>query len=747
VKRDNMTRSVDLNPDKHSSNEPHLKDYLRILYVRKWILVSVFFVVVMSVTAYVFIQTPTYRAGSTLLIEPSNPNVTEFNDVYDPAMSDGDFNRQTFLETQYKLLLSRPLIEKSFRHFGFGEMKEFRELRDPIVKFMSCFLVSPIKRTRLVGVSFEWKDPELAARVIEYHVDEFLSNCRKRRLGVSEEGLIALRAKADDLKPQVEEKAKAMQHFMAHNEMVSFEKAQDIVVERLKAINQNLTDAENKRILAQARYNDIANALKENLPLERMPEIISSEAIRDLKLEFTHAEQEVSDLENHFGPNHPEALSAEAKLASVAEKMKSEISQILASAEAEYTRAAKQESELKKVLDEQQKKVMALNEKSVDYTLISQSYEDLNRAYRVVTQRIQEIETAMAAGDKEDNIFIIAKPRIPIRPAKPRKLLSIALSLMVGLLLGIGLCFFVEYLDTTIKTKSDVEQFLGVPVMGFVPPVGGDGRRNGGNGKKQVEFEAVENPHSALAEAFRSIRTALSFSNGGKGLKTFLVTSAVPSEGKTIVSLNTAIALAKAGKKVLLVDADMRRPRLSRVFESSSMQGLSSLLVNKEGVTLETAAVSSGGENLHILPSGPIPPNPAELLGNENVPGLLAEMSSRYDHVVFDTPPVVTTTDAAVLCGYMEGSLLVVRAHSTQKDTVRRAGEVLSSARCRLVGAVLNSVDMPKGGQYGYGGYYYYGKNYHEESGAGGKKNKIRHGRSKSRSVSKETGREMEKVS
>jgi capsular exopolysaccharide synthesis family protein len=285
----------------------------------------------------------------------------------------------------------------------------------------------------------------------------------------------------------------------------------------------------------------------------------------------------------------------------------------------------------------------------------------------------------------------------------------------------------VEYLDTTIKTREDVEKLLQVPVMGYVPPI----PEPSGNGHDEtpVEFTALNKPHSTVAEAFRSIRTALTFSDAGRGLKTLLMTSSIPSEGKTLVSINLAMALAKTGKRVLIVDGDMRKPRLTRILNPASRHGLSSLLINAPDVTLETAVMDMGIENLYALPSGPIPPNPAELLGSERLGELIEEMGRHYDHILFDTPPVVHATDAAVLCQRVQGALLVVRAFSTQRDLVVRAKDIIHGARGRLVGTILNSVDMPDSGHYGYGAYYYYGK-YYGDAGTGIKARKKKTGAS-----------------
>lgn len=709
--------------------EPHLKDYFRVLLVRRWTLITVFFLTVCGAAVFVFTQTPMYRATALVLIEPSDLNLTDFKSIYNPTVGT-ELSKQTFMQTQYELILNRPCLEKVFLRFHFGEKEEFRELKDPISAFKSYFSVNPIRKTRLAEVSFDWKDPELATKVVDFHVKEYLNDYRQRRLGVSKEGYDTLVKQVEELKPKVEERAQALQQFMARNNMVSLDKTQDIIVERMKAINKNLIEAETERIVTETRYRDIKEAVESSRPLEQMPEIIASNTIRDLKQEYMRTKQEYSDLGNRFGPNHPEVQAVEARFISIAEKIRAEIDMVLSSAEAEYDRASRQEAEHMEALAEQERKVIEYNEKAVEYNLLNEHYDTLKQTYRTLTKRIEEIQIGIATGTKEDNIFIISPPRVPVKPVKPRKGMTLALAALIGMILGAGLCYFLEYLDTTIKTKDEVEKLLDTPVMGYVPAILEAQDHKEGNGKRPIELLSLDEPNSAVAEAFRSIRTALMFSDAGKGLKSLLLTSSVPMEGKTLISVNLAIALAKSNKKILLVDADMRKPRLTRVLSPESMHGLSSLLINVPGVRLETAIQPTDLDTFHILPCGPVPPNPAELLGSERMTQVLNEMSDRYDAIVFDTPPVISATDATVLAQKVQGAILVVRAFTTQRDLARRARDILTSARGNLVGTILNSVDVPRGGQYGYGGYYYgyqytYGNPKSPKKGRGGRKRDI----------------------
>jgi capsular exopolysaccharide synthesis family protein len=356
---------------------------------------------------------------------------------------------------------------------------------------------------------------------------------------------------------------------------------------------------------------------------------------------------------------------------------------------------------------------MGLDQLRVAYQELKDAHDTVHKTYRAIIQRIDEIEISSAAGTEEDNIFVIASAQAPLKKAKPKRLQAIGLAFLLGPMLGVGLAFFLQYLDTTVKTREDVEQATGLPVLGYVPAlreeVNGDAAATERSG---YDLLAVERPRSALAEAFRSLRTALSFSTGAQGIRSLLVTSPSPLEGKSLVSINLALTFAQAGKRVLLVDSDLRKPRIHKTFGLSPTVGLSNLLTSEDAMRLDEVVQPTQVENLYVLPSGPRPPNPAELLATERMRGLLREMEERFDRVIFDTPPVVNVTDATILMHFVGGGLVVVRGFTTQRELAQRASELLQGTQGRMLGVILNNADTPRGA-YGYEGYYYYSSYYY----------------------------------
>jgi len=768
---------MDQRGDGQADHRPHLKDYVQVVSARRWTLISTVVVVVLAATVWVLVQTPIYRAEALVLIEPAKVNLTEFKGV-DPATMEmgSQLSRREFFETQCKLIVCRPILEKTFSEFMFGDLRAYRDAEDPIVGFGKHFAVNPVRRSRLVSVTFDWPDPEMAARALDYLVTEYIADYRRRAVGVTQGGLDALREKAEQLRPLVEDKADTLQHFMVANNMVSLEKTQNIIVDRLKELNRSLSEVERQKIEFESICANIQRALDRKQPPEDMPEVADSRTISDLKLEYIRTKQECSDLAERFGPNHPEVVAARARLATIAEKMQQEIASVLAAARAQLDRATKQVNDLRRELTEQEQRVMRFNKLAVRYNTLRTDYETSRKTYGAIAKRIEEIEITMAAGSKNDNIFVITPPRVPVHPARPRKELTVAVAAFLGLGLGLVLCFFVAYLDTTIKNKEDVERILGVPTLGYVPSLrrsasartadragasasvtpavwprahGRGAHASSGAARdgqstapsdvppdRTLELVALGKPRSAVAEAFRSIRTALAFSATNGSLRRVLVTSSLPKEGKTLVSANVAVTLAQSGKRVLLIDADLRKPRLHKVFQVPARPGLSNLLAG-EGVSTTQDAIQrvAGVENLSFLPSGPIPPSPADLLGSERMRDLLDELGARFDIIVVDSPPALSVTDPVVLSQYVPGVLMVVRSFTTQCKLAQRAAELLGQAPSRpvgtagqpdsppvttgpsggskIVGVVLNNVDVHRAGYYGYGrydcqGYYYY---------------------------------------
>jgi len=696
--------------------ELHLKDIIGVLIARRRILLSAFLAVFLSAAVYAVIAEPFYTSAAMVLIEPNKMNLGDIKDVYDPTAGGvgGAISMREYFSTQLALILNRDALQKTFDHFDYGLMSEFKDSKDPLAKFEKYFSVSEMRNTRLANVSFEWKDPTTARETLKYQLDEFISANNQRALGMTFEGLETLRLKAKDLSPRVDVAAAALQDFMVENNMVSLEETQNIVVERLKQISAELVRTENERIQFSSVLESLKNIKRENISLDSVPEAVESATIRDLKVQQTKTQQELSGLEGQYGVSHPEVMSLRSRLSSLNSKMNSELRIIFESAEQKYQRADKRLQDLKAALSEQEKKVHKLNQLGVRYQKLKETHETLKETFRVVDKRIKEIEISLTAGPKNSNIFIVEPPTIPLEKSRPKRLKILLLGMLGGLALGAMLSFFVEYFDTTIKTKEEAENITGFPVLGFVPPLEVEGTNGNGAGHhvKAEDLSHWNNSRSSISEAFRSVRTSLDFFCPEEK-KVILITSPSPSEGKTTVSIHIALSYAKAGKRTILIDADMRKPRLAKVFKISAQMGLSQLLVATEisgSQKLKQAIVTNAAPKfpqLSLISSGPTPPNPAEMLAGAAMPALLEKLKVNYDVIVIDTPPVGRVTDAAVLAKHVDAVVFVARNLKTERKMLGSSSQLLKQG-CGKIGIVLNHADMIRRGYYDSNYYYYY---------------------------------------
>jgi capsular exopolysaccharide synthesis family protein len=702
--------------------ESTLKDYLRVVTTRYWLVASTFLVVVVAAGVYVFTRTPIYRSRALLQIEPAEASVVPYRGVYDRAAY-ASSGKHSFIETQMKLIVAERIVEQTFRHFGLGDRPEFRENPNPVRSFQSLFTVAAVRRTWLVEVTFDWPEPELGARILSYHVNRYVDDYAERKHRMATEGLENLRKQREKYEARVKEARERLQRFKEQHNMIAFDKEHDTVSEGLMARTKAVEEARQQLAVVASRLEQIEAAVRDQIPYDNLPEVLRSPLIRDYRNEKARCEQDLREGLKRFGENHPEIKTLRAKLESIDENIQLEIQRIFQASRAGKNAAERLLALRQQELETYEQKVHEFNKLNVQYQRLKTDFETPNQIYKEVLKRIDQIEITMASHVKGETVSVVREPKREVAPAKPRKALILGLAGMIGLTLGVGLAFLLDNLDTSLKSKEDVARYLGLSLLGYVPEV--SELRGAKRAHSRVALPMVRHPRAPAAEAFRSVRTALSFSVAAQDVNHIMVTSASPSEGKTLVSVNIAAAFAQAGKRVLLVDADMRKPAVHKVLEAEQTPGLTNLLVGEGATELRDVARPSEIPNLFFIPVGPIPPNPAELMGCDRMEALLNNMQSEYDQVIIDTPPVVNVTDAAVLCHSARGVVLVVRSFRTQRELARRAVEVLAESGGKLLGVVLNNIDVPRGAYY-YDTYYYYQQYYYDTEGGKKKRKKRR---------------------
>jgi|BioPla2DNA2_1021312.scaffolds.fasta_scaffold03029_9 capsular exopolysaccharide synthesis family protein len=680
----------------------HLWDYVAVVRQRLPVAAGVFLLVVAATVLYAWTRTPRYTATSRLLIENKGVNLTSMQDAFDPGRS--ALTQRDLIQTQVQLIKSTPVMEAVLQQGFLAQSKDFRESKDPVRQLAELIQVTPARSGFVLDVSVERESPTEAARIVNAVVSSYLAENRRRRMGVSDEGIAELKKKAEELRVRLNESTTALHAFMATNRMVSFEDAQNIVVDRLKGLNQNLMKAEPLRMQAEAHYRTAEAAMKAG-QAESIPGVQASTLINGLKTDLARLEQQYSEMRARLGDMHPQLQSTIAQMDAIRTKLAMESTYVVDALRGRYEQALNEEKMLREELRKQEEAVLQFNELAAKYNLFRQSRDSIQEAYSTIIRRIDELNVSQLSG-QGDSVFVVSRAEVPQEKSWPSRSRMLLMGIFFGGLLAIGVCFFLDYMDTTIKGESDVRTLLNSSVIGGVPSA----EAEAGDAAFDDLF-AVNKPRSHFAEAFRSARTALAFSMVDKPLRSVVVTSAMPAEGKTLTAVNLAVAHAQAGKRTLLIDADLRKPRVHAVFNGRSDVGLSNLLASGK-LESETAIVQAGIANLFYMSSGPVPPNPVELLDSGRFGRRLEEWLKKYEMIVFDAPPMLNLADALVIGKHMDGAVLVVRTFVTNKYAAQQVARQIAASKIKLLGVLLNNVDMPSGAAYSsyyysrYGGYY-----------------------------------------
>ena len=709
--------------DEFSSEESrglHLLDYVAVVQQRLPIAIGIFLLVVVMTALYAWTRTPLFTATSRLLIESGGVNLTAMKDVYDPMRS--SMMQRDIIQTQVQLIKSTPVMEAVLQQGFLMQNPQFRESKDPVRALADSIQVAPARSGYVLDVSTERADPKEAAQIINAVVDAYLAQNRQRRMGVSDDGIMELKKKAEELRLRLDSATKELHSLMVTNRMVSFEDAQNIVVERLKGLNNNLMTAQPLRIQAEARYRTAEASRKAGNPIESIPGVLESPVIGSLKMELARLEQQYSEMQARLGENHPQLQSVIAQINALKEKLELESANIMDSLRGSYEQALNEEKMLREELAKQEEAVLHFNELASQYNILRQSRDSVQEAYSSIIHRIDELSVSQLSG-QGNNVFVVSRAEVPQIRSWPSHSRMMLIGIFFGALLAVGFCFFLDYMDTTIKGEVDVRNLLNCPVISGVPSA-----EKEADGETFDDLFALKKPRSHFAEAFRTARTSLAFSSTDKPLRSLVVTSTMPSEGKTLTAINIAIAYAQTGKRTLLLDTDMRKPRLHKVFRDVHDIGMSNLLVADSGtLTPEQAIVPTGIDNLFFLPTGPIPPNPVEMLDSARFVQLIEVLLKRFDLLIFDAPPVLNLVDALVIGKRVDGLLLVARTFVTNKFAAQQVGKQIATSKVKMLGVILNNVDMPSGTSYYYSSYYSrYGSYYYAEES---KKHRSKKGR------------------
>jgi polysaccharide biosynthesis transport protein len=721
-----------------------LREYFDILIRRKWWIIGTVLALFSVAALYTFTRTPIYRATATFEINNDNPGAQV--SLGGGMMGMGSwFYAQKFQETQYKILKSRSLALRVIDALNLMDHPEYSflkeessklspaEIEDMMVLIFSGGLsVEPVRNTYLVDVSYQSTDKNLAQKVLDVIANQYMYLLIDRR---NESYALVrnwLNKQLNEMAGKVHEAQKKLFKFgqktdiynidenisVSPGNAISSSQSGNVVYQKFVDLSALLTKAQSEVMSKKAQYEQLKSQ-GVNAPL-----VINNPLIAALRQELVVQQAKVSGLDKVYLKGHPELQAESAKLAELNSRVNAEARRIQESAKADYEAADRTEHLLRESLETQKQQMANLQENLSNYQILRRDAQTNEQLYQALLARVKEanISSTMVAS----NVSVIDPAPLPTIPFKPKTFQNLALALTLGLVLGVGLALLVEAVDDSIKSTEDLEKRCNLPLLGALPALGSYRELIGLREEKQgfwgwrflpslwprqqaltddtnLDLVVYEHPQDPLTEALRHMQTSIMLSVSGRPPAAIMVTSPNPSEGKTMVASNLAISLALNGRPTVIMDCDLRKPRVHKIFDLKAQPGITNYLTgnaSREEI-LRQAAIP----NLTVIPAGPQSPSPNNLLNSEMFKDLLAQLRQEFSHIIIDTPPILGFSDARLISVLVDGSLLVTRFNSTHKSAARLAVQLLGQINAPLMGGVVNFVDS-SGGKYG--AYHYY---------------------------------------
>jgi len=727
----------------------HIHDYIQVISKRKVVIFTFFLITFLVVVIVTFTATPQYLASTKVLIEKNESN---------PLYGGYTYYREDrqFIETQSQIITSKSVARKVVKNLDLGKnyqsyfpdmqkgpgflqvvtakIKDFiksgskiaaQDKKEIPVPFddeyevlendwisdiiIEGIEVRPVADSRVFVISFMSENPIFARRVTNEVVKAYQEELLELKTAASGVTISWMTQKADEEREKLRQSEAYLQKYMRDNDIVTIEDRITVLPQKLSEFSSQLSRAEARRKELQSIYSQVQNATSDSsASLEAIPAIVSDTSIQDIRDSILQVQQRVTELSKKYGPKHPLMISALGEQERLQKKKKEEILRVINSIKNEYELAQANEDNVRNLLEKTKAEALALNEKILQYQVLKREVDSNRAMYEALFSRLKEQNVTEES--QNVNVWVVEQAQTPISPTKPNKKMNILLGFILGIGGGIGLAFFTEYLDNTIKTPEEAEERLGRPILGVI-----DRCSFGKSGGIGEELVSLYQKHSANVESFKALRTSLLLSSPDKPPQSIIVTSMMPGEGKSMIAANLAVTIAQAGQRVLLIDGDMRKPRLHKLFElDSSLGGLSTYLA---GSGAELFYQQGPLASLFITHAGPLPPNPSELLSSKRFIQMLSEQQPKYDIIIFDSAPIISVTDSLIISRAVDGVIVVTSAARTPYNVVQKGLKLLTDVNANILGIVVNGFDTKKY-RYYYGKDYsqYYGKYYGNET-------------------------------
>ncbi|MCH8477940.1 MAG: polysaccharide biosynthesis tyrosine autokinase [Wenzhouxiangella sp.] len=712
---------------------------------RKWVVVSIIIIALGVGVLQTVLTVPVYRSTAVIQISPLTSTVLRIQDfeaaprsvqalelyretqfdilrgrqlaedvvrrheVWDPPELSGELSQRSLtseifaLPRRVRALLRRsePVIQREID----PEVLQERAIRRAGAILRSRIDVSPRRNSQLVNISVSSFDQRFAARIANAVVEEYIRSSMQRRYDAGQEAREFLETQLNEMRIALEQADQSLADFAQEQGVADLSERLGLARESLRRINSRLNETQSELLQVRSYRNLIQNGRG----TEIRP-VTNDQELQRLQAELAGLRTEHASLSQRFTGNHPSLVESRTRMAGVEQQISDRRSVIINNVLVEYANLEAEIAALHDAVEGGEAQILALGQRSVQYNILRREFETAQELYNGMLQRLREI--GIASGLHENNIAMIDPASVAGRPFLPNPRRNLSLALIVGVALGIGLALFLEFLDSTIRRVDDLERLVGRPVLGLIPLVKLRQQKLRNVVSLRQEERAVSHyseihPKSSVSEAFRSLRTSLMFSTPQGMPKTLLVTSPGPGDGKTTNSINLATVMAQNGARVLLVDADLRKPRLHRDFGIPMAPGLTNRIAGISGDNSTSSIVATTVEGLFLMPAGNQAPNPAELLGSERMQKIITMAGRAFDHVIIDSAPILGLADALVLSRLVDGVIMVVAAGKTTKDSIKTGIRRLMQVQAPMLGTVINQVDMDSPDYAYYSSYYY----------------------------------------
>lgn len=722
-------------PDKGNNeddDEIDLRQLWDTMRRHKWTIAGIALLIFTIVTLVTLMMPPQYRSSVTLKIDMEDNSTLLNYDV--EAKSSRPVNDKDFYQTQYELLKSRSLARRVIDQLNLypNDAEADTQLAKPFFadtletletlirgednssarehlgtypvedKFIADLTVEPIKNSSLVKVHYTSQDPELAQRITNEISAQFISLNLERRVDATSYAKVFLDDQLAQAKSKLEESESKLVDYAKREQIINTDDKRSLSSQRMEALHSAVTEAEKERILAEGIYEQAA---KQG---EAAVTISENSNIQSLKERYSKLESDYQEKLQVYKADYPLMVEISQQMATIQKQISKEISSARDTLKARYLAAKQQEDNLRQKLELQKGDLLDVRDKSIGYNTLQREVETNRNMYEGLLQRIKEV--GVAGNIDKNNITIIDEAILPYGQFKPNVKLNLALGAVGGLFIGMVIAFMLEFFDDRIKAKETLEKLLGMPVLGMIP-------KARAKDEKQAALMAHIDPRSAIGEAFRSLRTSMLFATREGAPKVLHVTSSMPGEGKSSICINTATAFAQSGKRILLVDCDLRKPSIHQKLKMDNYEGMSNFLTYQADA--KQVIRHTEIPNVDVITAGPLSPNPAELLLSDRMNELLKLVPGDYDMIILDSPPIMGLADALILSNWASATLLVATFAQSRKKPLQDAYQRLRHARSHVIGSILTKV---KAGGAGYG--YSYNYEYHYTYGGDSKEGK-----------------------